>query len=170
MKRMTALALVLALALTGCAGTKPNEKTLTPEERTQLYETAITAARDEETNQYQSILTSAGEDDAEMVFALLGVGAEDMSAYALSVSLMNVQAYAVAAVYPAAGKEDAVLEGLRSFVDNQKQSFEQYLVDQYEIAANARLETLEDGTVLLVMCENQDAVFDAIADAIVKGK
>lgn len=170
MKRTTALALILALALTGCAAKKSEEKTLTPAERTQLYETAITAARDEEINQVQPVLTSAGEDDAEMVFTLLGVKTEDMSAYALSVSLMNVKAYAVAAIYPAAGKEDVVLEGLRSFVDNQKQSFEHYLADQYEIAVNARLETLEDGTVLLVMCENQDAVFDAISDAIVKGK
>ena len=170
MKSLTAMALILALALTGCTAKKSTEKTLTPEERTELYKTAITAARDAETNQVQRILTSAEEDDAEMVFALLGVTPEDMSAYALSVSLMNVKAYAVAAVYPAAGKEDAVLEGLRAFVDNQKQSFEQYLADQYEIAVNARLETLEDGTVLLVMCENQDAVFDAISDVIVKGK
>jgi len=26
--------------------------------------------------------------------------------------------------------------------------------------------TLEDGTVLLVMCENQDAVYDSIKDAL----
>lgn len=170
MKRLTAYALVMALILTGCAGKKNEEKTLTPEERTQLYETAITAARDEEINQVRPVLTSAEEGDAEMVFTLLGVTPEDMSAYALSVSLMNVKAYAIAAIYPAAGKEDVVLEGLRSFVDNQTKSFEQYLADQYEIAVNARLETLEDGTVLLVMCENQDVVFDAISDAIVKGK
>ena len=71
-----------------------------------------------------------------------------------------------AAIYPAAGKSDAVLEGLNAFIDRQKQSFEQYLADQYEIASNARLETLEDGTILLVMCEDQDAVFDAIRDTI----
>ena len=35
-----------------------------------------------------------------------------------------------------------------------------------DIASNARLETLEDGTVLLVMCQDQDAVFDAIRDTI----
>ena len=33
------------------------------------------------------------------------------------------------------------------------------------MAENARLETLEDGTILLVMCQDQDTVFDAIADA-----
>ena len=48
----------------------------------------------------------------------------------------------------------------------QKQSFEQYLADQYEVASAARLETLADGTVLLVMCQDQDGVFDAIRDAI----
>ena len=48
-------------------------------------------------------------------------------------------------------------------------SFEMYLADQYDIAKNARLETLEDGTVLLVMCEDQDTVYDAIAKAIQAG-
>ena len=97
---------------------------------------------------------------------MLGVTAADMSAFALSVSPMNIKAYGIAAIYPAAGKSDAVLEGLNAFIDRQKQSFEQYLADQYEIAGNARLETLEDGTILLVMCEDQDAVFDAIRDTI----
>ncbi len=169
MKRLTAIALVLALALTGCAGKESGEKTLTPTERTQLYETAISAARDEESNRTQPILTSADADGAEPVFTLLGVTAADMSAYALSVSQMNGTAYAVTAIYPAAGKEDTVLEGLRSYVDSQIQSFDQSLPDQYEIAVNARLETLEDSTVLLVMSENQDAVFDAVSDAIVQG-
>lgn len=170
MKRSTAIALLLTLLLTGCTGKQDEEKTLTPEERTQLYETAITSARDEEINQANPPLTSTEEDGADMVFSLLGVSPDDMSAYALSVSLMNIRAYAVAAIYPAAGKEDVVLEGLRAFVDNQKAAFELYLADQYEIAVNARLETLEDGTVLLVMCEGQDAVFDAISDAIGNGK
>ena len=79
---------------------------------------------------------------------------------------LMVSAYGIAAIYPAAGKSDAVLEGLNAFIDRQKQSFEQYLADQYEIAGNAHLETLEDGTILLVMCEDQDAVFDAIRDTI----
>lgn len=169
MKRIIAAALLLTLPLTGCSGKKA-EQALTPEARTQLYETAITAARDAETNQYQPVLTSSEDENADLIFSLLNVSAGDMSAFALSVSPMNVKAYAVAAVYPAAGKEDAVLEGLRGFVESQRQSFEQYLPDQYEIAVNARLETLEDGTALLVMCEGQDSVFDAIRDAIERGK
>ena len=101
-----------------------------------------------------------------LYFDLLGLNADDMDAFALSASLMNVRAYGIAAVYPAQGREEAVREGLEGFIDRQKQSFEQYLADQYDVAANARLETLEDGTVLLVMCQDQDAVFDKIRDAI----
>jgi len=112
------------------------------------------------------IITEADDDLAEAVFTVLGVTPQDMTAYALSVSMMNVKAYAIAAIYPAAGKEDVVLEGLRSFIDTQKQSFQQYLADQYEIAVNSKLETLSDGTILLVMSQNQDAVFDAIRDTI----
>lgn len=169
MKRLTAAALVFLLALTGCSGKQSGNAVLTPEERTQLYRTAIAAARDEETNQFQPILTGEQDENADMVFTLLGLRPEDMNAYALSVSLKNVSAYGVAAIYPAAGREDAVLEGLRGYVETQRKSFEQYLPDQYELAVNARVETLEDGTALLVLCRDQDAVFDAIRDSIETG-
>ena len=169
MRKLIAAAAVLALLLTGCAG-KKDQAVLTPEERTQLYETAITSARDQETNEVLPVITSTDDDLADLVFSLLGVSDEDMTAYALSVSPMNVRAYAVAAILPAAGKDEAVREGLHSFIDHQKQSFEQYLADQYDIAVNARLETLEDGTLLLCMCAEQDAVFDAVRDAIEAAK
>ena len=162
MKLQRTLPLLLLLALLAGCGTSSQPSALTAEERTQLYQTAIESARDAEMNEVIGILTDTGDDMADVIFELLGVTAADMSAFALSVSPMNIKAYGIAAIYPAAGKSDAVLEGLNAFIDRQKQSFEQYLADQYEIASNARLETLEDGTILLVMCEDQDAVFDAI--------
>lgn len=165
MKRLITCTLLFSLILTGCTS-KKQEQTLSPDEREDLYETAITAARSQEVNEAFPLIDDADDDMAITVFELLGITAADMTAYAISVSLMNVKAYAVAAIFPAAGKEDAVLDGLRAFVDNQVQSFDQYLIDQYEIAVNTRLETLEDGTILLVMCENQDSVFDAIKDVI----
>ena len=88
------------------------------------------------------------------------------AAFAVAVSPMNIRAYGIVAVLPAEGKSEEVQEGLQGFIDQQKQSFEQYLADQYDIANAARLETLDDGTILLVMCEDQDTVFDAIQDAL----
>lgn len=168
MKRAISLALailMLVAALSGCTdGTTPG-KQLTTEERTQLYKTAIEGARDDELNQYTPVISQATEEE-EYRLMLLGLSAEDMSAFGAAVSMMNVKAYGIAAVYPAEGRADAVKEGLQSFIDRQKQSFEQYLADQYEVAKNAKLETLSDGTILLVMCENQDEVFDSIKSAI----
>ena len=169
MKHTILFALLLALVMNGC-GEKQQESTLSPEERSDLYETAIQAARDAETNQALPIIDDADDDAAAMVFEMLGVAPKDMSSYALSVSMRNVTAYAVAAIYPAAGKHDTILESLQTFVDRQKESFQQYLADQYQVAVNARLETLDDGTVLLVMSAQQDAVFDAIRDVIERGK
>ena len=48
----------------------------------------------------------------------------------------------------------------------QRQNSQMYLADQYEIAQAARLETLSDGTILLVMCQDQDKVFERIRAAI----
>lgn len=176
MKRILSLtlaAVMLAAALTGCSSGQPGSgdaKELTPEARTTLYKTAIENARSAEDNEYMPVITSADDDMATLLFDLMGLSEEDMNAYAISASAMNVRAYGIAAVYPAADRSDAVRDALQGFVDQQKQNFELYLADQYDIASNARLESLEDGTILLVMCENQDDIFTSIKASIEAGK
>ena len=171
-KRLLPLTLALLLVLAACApreGSKPAADK-TPEEYASAYTDAIQGARNEEDNEYFAVSTNvSGFSDAteeEMVLALLGFTKEDAQAYAVSLSLMNVNAYAIVAVKPAEGKEETVKTGLESYIEGQKGSFENYLEDQYNIAASAKLDTLSDGTVLLVMCEGQDAVFDAIKSAL----
>lgn len=177
MKKMLTLALALALtitALAGCSGkngggSSSTPPAKTPEELTQLYASAITDNAGEMV-EYNPVISEAKEGDlSAMILETMGLKAEDMTAFGISASMMNVQAYGIAAVMPAEGRADAVKEALQSFIDNQKQSFEQYLVDQYEIASSAKLETLEDGTVLMVMCEDQDTVFGDISAAIQAG-
>ncbi len=171
MKRMLSLALAVLMAaslLSGCGqGKEQTQKS--PEELTELFTTAIEGARDQELNDAFPVLNSADDDLAELIFSMLGVTAEDMTAFAMAVSPMNIRAYGVALIRPAADKEDTVLEGLQAFIDNQKTSFERYLEDQYDIANATRLETLSDGTILMVMSEGQDELFDAIKDTVEKG-
>ena len=169
MKRILPLFLALALTLTACGGKGEKTATKTPDELKTAYTQAINGARDEEMNQVFPVKTDAAEMDefeVEMVFGMLGFAPEDAQAYGVSLSLMNVSAYAIAAVMPAEGKEDAVREGLEGYIETQKQSFTNYLQDQFDIAANAKLEKLADGTLLLVMCENQDTVFNSIKTAL----
>ena len=169
MKKILTAALALALTLTalaGCSGKSTASQTRTPEELTQIYADAITQNGGEMV-QYNPVISEAKEDDmSAMILESLGLTAEGMTAFGISMSMMNVKAYGIAAIMPAEGKADAVKEALQNFIDIQKQSFEQYLADQYEIAKSAKLETLADGTVLMVMCENADAVYEAIKSAI----
>ncbi len=167
MKRIVALALALTLAaLVGCTGGGGAVSDKTPEELAKLYDTAITENGGEMV-QYNPVFTEAKEDDGSaMILEAMGLNADDLTALGVSASMMNVKAYAIVAVMPAAGKADGVKEALQSYIDQQKASFETYLVDQYEIAKSAKLETLEDGTILMIMCEDQDTVFDGIAAAI----
>ena len=58
------------------------------------------------------------------------------------------------------------MAGVQGVIDLQQMNFEMYLPDQYDIACNAKLETLEDGTILMVMSPDQDQIFESIKTAI----
>ena len=150
MKKRAALLCAAALALaalTGCSGREPER---TAEEWTDLYVQAITNHGGEMV-EYNPVISRFDPEDGASALALesLGLAEEDMEAFGASVSVMNTQAYAIAAVRPVQGKTDAVRKALQGYVDRQQSSFELYLPDQYQVAQGARLETLEDGTVLL---------------------
>lgn len=168
----------------------------TPEELAKKYEDAIVAARDEEMNKYNSVTTNANKDaaiarylasakengiemteeeaakrytqDQEMLATITGIKLEDAEAYAISASMMNVKAYGIAIVKPVEGKGADVEKALNDYVAAQQKAFESYLVDQKEIADAAIVETLEDGTVVMVMSENQDVIYDSIVASLSK--
>jgi len=146
----------------GSQGQTPAAKT--PEELRELYSQAITSAGVEMV-EYNPVVTDQDEIE-EYMLELVGLKNVPMDALAMSVSMMNVQAYGIVAAKPAAGSEQAVQDGLQGFIDLQQTSFESYLPDQYEISLQAKLEVLSDGTVLMVMCEDSDTVFKSIKEAI----
>lgn len=168
MKKILSLGLALALTLTMLASCTNggNQNTKTPEQLNELYATAITENGGEMAEYNAPVSGAASAEETAMLLEVMGLTAEDVSAFAISTSMMMVHAYGIVAAMPAEGKEEAVISGLQSFIERQQQAFEMYLPDQYENAKNAKLETLADGTVLMVMTADQDTVFEAIKDAI----
>ena len=63
-------------------------------------------------------------------------------------------------------KQQAVSEALDAYVQSQMQSMEHYLEDQYQIAASSHISTAPTGEVILVCCENPEAVMNAIKTAL----
>ncbi len=169
-KSIIATLAALVLLFTGCsAGKAQKPSSKTPEELTALYTAAITEARSKEDNDSIAIATSPDDEMANMVFPLIDFADEDAQAYAISISPMNIRAYGIALIKPEEGKHDKVLAGLNTFVENQQKAFEFYLPDQYEIAKKAKVTELEDGTLVLVMCENSDAVLESITKKVIGG-
>lgn len=179
LKVMTAMLLAASMitTFTACANTTDDQvtdvpdsnivKVLTAEEYTELYTGALDGV-DSEMLEYNPAMTNPAEMDEFMLDAL-GMAAEDMEAAAISVSMMGVQAYGIMIVKPAEGSEQAVVDAMNSYVELQRSNFEMYLVDQYEIAEAATVEVLEDGTVLMVMCEDSTTVHDALVESIEAG-
>lgn len=139
MKKMIALlaaALTLTAVLTACG---QKQESRTPEELTQVYADALTENGGEMV-EYNPVISKVDSEDpvSAMILESMGLKEEDMTAFGVSGSMMNVKAYGIAAVMPAEGKEEAVKEGLQGFIDRQKSSFETYLADQYAVAESAR--------------------------------
>lgn len=181
-KRLLA-ALLAALTLLALAGCGSSGKTdAAPKDYTQI----LHDARPDEDNEYYMIF-SPGEDgkftaqygysdsydaaqlDEEirnMLLPLLNLEEDMYTDFAASVSGMMVQSYGIAIVKPAEGKQQAVSEALDAYVQSQMQSMEHYLEDQYQIAASSHISTAPTGEVILVCCENPEAVMNAIKTAL----
>lgn len=183
--KVIAFILMLSLlVLTACGGTAPAPNARTPEELAARYEAALKAAQSG--NEYAPfILTNVSdyhfliaegleadfteeewksqfEDYKSILFQLTGLDPADMQAYAMAINLMNISVDAVALIMPAAGREQAVTDALKTYVAQVQQSFENYLPGPYEIAKQAKIETLADGTLVLVMCEDGSSVLETI--------
>ena len=186
MKRIIAclMAGVMLLALVGCGGSGSSGSASSAAKKD--YTQILHDARSDEDNEYEMIFTK-GEDgkftaqygysdsydaaqlDEEirnMLLPLLNLEEDMYTDFAASVSGMMVQSYGIAIVKPAEGKQQAVSEALDAYVQSQMQSMEHYLEDQYQIAASSHISTAPTGEVILVCCENPEAVMNAIKTAL----
>lgn len=165
------LSAVLCLGLLAACGAPAAEPTPTPEpqltgaELAAHYADAITAGRNEQDNADRPIVTDA-EELGSIGWEVLGLTADQLDAFAVSISFINVQAYCVGLFKPVEGQAEAVTTALQTYLDGTEQSFSSYLPDQHEIAQNAILKTLDDGTIMVVMCDGQDTVAEGIEAAL----
>ncbi len=153
------LALVLLCSLVGCSGGAGSDAA--PKD----YAQVLRDARSDELNEVYEIAHSSGEDTSG-VLEWLGLDADAMEQYAISVSFMNTQAYGVMIIKPKEGKSEEIKTALQDYIQRQTDSFEFYLEDQYTIAKNAKLETMPSGELVVVMCEDAPAVLDSIQNAL----
>lgn len=174
----------LALSLTACSAQSSSAAPSASAAPQRDYTQIITDARDADLNEAYNVIaaTDGGtptlthnplnlpesdfQSGIDMATMVLGLDTTLVSDYAFSVSLMNVSAYAVGIFMPTEGNAEALTKDLNFYVESQQQSFENYLMDQYDIAKNAVLETVPSGEVILVMCENAQEVADAIKTAL----
>ena len=114
---------------------------------------------------YNTIYASP-EGDGPLALEMMGLAPQDVKSFALTFSMMNMQAFGIAIVMPQDGCQQAVTDGLNGYIARMQQQFQRYLPDQYEITLNAKLAVLSDGTVVMVMCDGQDAVLQNIKSAL----
>lgn len=161
MKKILAILTASALALgmlVGC-GKDTSSTAVATVDYTQIIE----SCRPSGTESIE--IVSDTQPDQSGMLAFLGVSEDEMEKYAVSVSLMNTKAYAIALITPKDGSEAAVKNALDQFVVDQKAAFESYLPDQYEIANSAIVES-KGSTIVLVMCQDSSKVLSEIEKQI----
>ena len=183
MKRLIAalLAGLTLFALVGCsAGSKADSAA--PKDYSQI----LHDARTDEENEYDMIFTKGADgkytaqygyskdyeadqlndEIANMMMPMLNLEDGMAEDFAASLSTMMVQSYGLAIVKPAEGRTQDVVDALNAYVESEQQSMEHYLEDQYQIAKNAKVETLPSGEVVLVCCEDSDTVLANLKKAL----
>lgn len=133
------------------------------------YTLVIEAARNPELNELGMYDIVTGPNDAlyDTIFSeTFGFKEEDYEKYAISIGTIITISYGTIIILPKEGRQQAVVDQMHSFVEQQKKSMENYLQDQYEIANSAVIETAPTGEVLLAMTENADEVMKAMQEAL----
>lgn len=161
MKKLLSIILALTLCLsvlTACGSNKAKDYT-----NDELI-AAINAGGCESTE--YNLPVAFDSEDAEIYYNFFDFTKDNYKAGAFSMSLMNVQAYAIAVIQPVEGKGEEVVSEFNTYVEGIQKSFEQYLVDQYEISKNAIVKQLDNGVVVMVMCEDSQTVYENIIKAM----
>ena len=161
MKKLIALLLActLALSLAACGGGEAASTTAKD------FKQILTDSRTAEDNENIAIVTSPEEDEYGLM-ELYGLDPALMERYAVSISPVNLVAHAVMIVQPTSSGAEDVKKAMQGFIEKQLASFKDYLPDQYAVAEAAKLENGPSGELILVMCEDADAVMSSIQTAL----
>ncbi|MGD9560201.1 MAG: DUF4358 domain-containing protein [Oscillospiraceae bacterium] len=164
MRKISMLVCVLFVfgLLAGCGGTSATGSD-------KDYREVLEASRPAELNELAMFAVTTGPDDQlyDQIFSeSFGFVEADMQRYAISLGLIITQAYGVAIILPAEGKQQAVLDQVNGFIEMQRKAQENYLQDQYAIALAAKVETAETGEVLMAMCEDSETVMEKMLEGL----
>ncbi len=159
MKRVFSFIIATVLLIgvfTGCS----SKKEFTNEELI----AAVNAIEDEELEYNPAI--AFDNEDLSFFYELNEFDKDNIKAGAISVSMVNIKAYAVMVLQPKEGCEEALFEDVNEYVKGIQKSFERYLADQYEIALSAVVSQEDNGLIILTMTENSQQAYENIVAAL----
>ena len=152
--RLLSLVLALLLVCTGCSS-----RPLTGIEPRQDY--AAILRQFLPASSQMSILTGPSQDTYGLL-ELYELTDQLMEQFAITLSPSNNTPYALAIILPEAGQQETLLEKLQALVEQKQLVYRDYLPKEYAIAADAKLETMDTGEVVLAMCPDSDEVMEEI--------
>lgn len=152
--RLLSLVLALLLVCTGCSS-RPSRNDAPRQDYAAILEQFLPSSSG------LPILTDSSQ-DAYGVLELYELTDQLMQQYAITLSPSNNTPYALAIILPAAGQQQPLLEKLQALIEQKQLVYRDYLPKQYAIAADAKLETMDTGEVVLAMCPDSDEVMEEI--------
>lgn len=153
----TILALAVALSLVGCgSAAQPSSRD---------YGEVLLQCQADSSNTPIPIVTSPEQDEFGLM-ELYDLDPSKMQRYALCISPINLNAYALMIVLPTQDGRADIEKAMAGYIEKQTQAFKDYLPDQYAIAQDAKLITTQGGELILVMCQNAFDMLHTIETAL----
>ncbi len=117
---------------------------------------------------YAPIFSGIQPLEKEGAIQVLGLNGEDVSEAMMLQSMLIVNSTTVVVVKPAEGQEEAVKAKIDEYFMNSEEQWKTYLVDQYEIIKNRKVEEFGDYLIYIATDGQNDKVYETITKSVIE--
>ncbi len=117
---------------------------------------------------YAPIFSGVQALDKDATVQVLGLTTDTVSEAMMLQSMLIVNSTTVVAVKPVDGQEESVKEKIEEYFETSEEQWKTYLVDQYEIIKDRKVEEYGDYLIYIATDNQNDKVYETIINSVIE--